>query len=533
MAEKTCELCRWWDSSIQSGSGNGDDGVCRVLPPRPDERDGRACWPFTLDVDWCRAFEVNPSAVAADAAIAEVVSCWPPRLPAGTTTTSDPRSPGTRRRARILGESIDAITAQAEDAEGRLVASRVARERAEHDADNHRAASIRSGNENYALRVRAEKAERELSGARGLISRGKDLWCRMRGQITALRAEVARLTQELADAKRARHILSEQAHDHAAVILAHQEAESRLTAEAYRAARNATSDEAARLREALMKARGIVVEDRDASDCADDLTNLSRYDAVIDAIDAALSGAATRPRPIDAVDQKEVDIVETGLAAWKDAKSKGAIGLSAMTAAWRAMTRIALAGTAPTSPDDRLKRGVAFDQKTEASAPCPRCQSRGVTSAYCRECGGSGTAPAAVEPEPCPACGYVWDNNPNVTVPPLAWRPKANGLVADTPRGRVRIHRINPHGLSYHRVTWPDGRRATRNTIEEAKQAVVDGWGHWVATLPIAAPAAPEPPAVVCDRTEDWDFRRGRRDGALDLPTAVGQRTPQKDASHD
>ena len=74
-------------------------------------------------------------------------------------------------RNRILGESVDAITAQAEDAEGRLVASRVARERVEHEADNLRDASIRSGNEIYALRTEVARLTSELDAERNNIER--------------------------------------------------------------------------------------------------------------------------------------------------------------------------------------------------------------------------------------------------------------------------------------------------------------------------------------------------------------------------
>ena len=195
-------------------------------------------------------------------------------------------------RNRILGESVDAITAQAEDAEGRLVACRVARERAEHDADNHRTASIRSGNENYALRVRAEKAEAERAekAERDLVTAGEHIaaWSaavtreqeraveaersrdeairslaeasRARGEaeskllvselpgiIEGWKARAEKAEAERDEARRSAHILSDQAKDSAAVILAYQETETALRAEV------------ARLQEALTKASATLI----------------------------------------------------------------------------------------------------------------------------------------------------------------------------------------------------------------------------------------------------------------------------------
>lgn len=57
-----CETCHWWDNSIQHRFAEPDTtGLCRVKPPVPDERNGRACWPFTEDSDWCGSHspEVN------------------------------------------------------------------------------------------------------------------------------------------------------------------------------------------------------------------------------------------------------------------------------------------------------------------------------------------------------------------------------------------------------------------------------------------------------------------------------------------
>ena len=52
-----CEDCRWWDNSTQLADATPDStGACRRRPPVADERNGRACWPFTEDNDWCAEF---------------------------------------------------------------------------------------------------------------------------------------------------------------------------------------------------------------------------------------------------------------------------------------------------------------------------------------------------------------------------------------------------------------------------------------------------------------------------------------------
>jgi hypothetical protein len=56
-----CENCKWWDNSV-SLSDKEATGLCRNLPPRRDKRSGQAVWPFTEDVDWCAAFEIDPLA---------------------------------------------------------------------------------------------------------------------------------------------------------------------------------------------------------------------------------------------------------------------------------------------------------------------------------------------------------------------------------------------------------------------------------------------------------------------------------------
>ena len=60
---RTCEHCRWWDSSVQRNGAQPDTtGLCRFLPPRINEVTGRAMWPFTEDVDWCGEFASDGSA---------------------------------------------------------------------------------------------------------------------------------------------------------------------------------------------------------------------------------------------------------------------------------------------------------------------------------------------------------------------------------------------------------------------------------------------------------------------------------------
>jgi len=49
-----CETCKWWDNS-RTSTMLSDTGTCRALPPRADDRNGLAVWPFTEDNDWCAA----------------------------------------------------------------------------------------------------------------------------------------------------------------------------------------------------------------------------------------------------------------------------------------------------------------------------------------------------------------------------------------------------------------------------------------------------------------------------------------------
>lgn len=49
-----CESCKWWDSACQKlGAQSDTTGLCRYQPPRADDRDHGAVWPFTQDMDWC------------------------------------------------------------------------------------------------------------------------------------------------------------------------------------------------------------------------------------------------------------------------------------------------------------------------------------------------------------------------------------------------------------------------------------------------------------------------------------------------
>lgn len=39
-----------------------ESGYCRVLPPKPDKRDGSARWPIVETMDWCGSFVQDKAA---------------------------------------------------------------------------------------------------------------------------------------------------------------------------------------------------------------------------------------------------------------------------------------------------------------------------------------------------------------------------------------------------------------------------------------------------------------------------------------
>jgi hypothetical protein len=59
--DERCETCRFWDTSVQHRDAQADTtGICRAGLPVADDRDSKARWPFTEDVDWCGKHEPSP-----------------------------------------------------------------------------------------------------------------------------------------------------------------------------------------------------------------------------------------------------------------------------------------------------------------------------------------------------------------------------------------------------------------------------------------------------------------------------------------
>ena len=57
-----CDLCRYWDSSVQMDGVQSDTtGLCRRQPPKVNKMTGGAMWPFTDDSDWCGSYKIDPA----------------------------------------------------------------------------------------------------------------------------------------------------------------------------------------------------------------------------------------------------------------------------------------------------------------------------------------------------------------------------------------------------------------------------------------------------------------------------------------
>ena len=104
----------------------------------------------------------------------------------------------------------------------------------------------------------------------------------LEGRVKMYVEDIAALKQQLAEAKEARRILSDQAHDHAAMILAYQDNEDALRAHV------------AELEAALTEARAEILCDETSR--REGESNFAWETRVIAQIDAALSGASSDAR---------------------------------------------------------------------------------------------------------------------------------------------------------------------------------------------------------------------------------------------